>query len=285
MAQHQNVVGYQKPMNSPYLLNVKRSGSGPTLVLVHGVAGSNTIWEPVVAALSEHFEVIRVDLLGYGHSPKPRVEYTPQVHAASIRHTLKHLKLKPPYALAGLSMGTLLVLEYARLWPAEVSRLLCIGTTYYPAEADARSQLRHSISARIVLEQPLLGRLMIQGGWNVGKRNRRLAGAMAGAFGGFYTPTMAQESMRSTHQAFNSTLMNCLVYNRPGPLLDATSATPQWYLHGQSDRYSMLGQLQAALGSRPNCHLTVLEGVAHNTVVLAPDATAAWMIKSLGIPA
>lgn len=261
-----------------YLLNLKRIGAGPVLVLIHGVAGSSQIWEPVVAALAKNFEVVRVDLLGYGHSPKPNVDYTPELHAACIRHTLAYHGVKPPYALAGLSMGTLLALEYARQWPAEVSQVLCIGTPFYRDATAARAHLRHSISARLVLEQPALGRLMIEGGWRVGKHSRHLAGLFAKP----YTPAMAQESMRNTHQAFSSTLMNCLVNNRPQPLLDGTAATKQSYLHGEADRYSPSADIGAAVSGRPNCRLTVLPGVAHNTVILAPAATAAWMTAALG---
>ena len=49
-----------------------RIGSGEPLVLLHALGLSRRTWDPVVPALSEHFEVIAVDLPGFGDSePMP----------------------------------------------------------------------------------------------------------------------------------------------------------------------------------------------------------------------
>ena len=47
-------------------LNFRRSGTGPTLVLLHGLGSSLRVWDPVVASLAEHFDVLAVDLPGFG---------------------------------------------------------------------------------------------------------------------------------------------------------------------------------------------------------------------------
>src|ERR1700685_2115752 len=96
-----------------YLLHSVTSGNGPPMVLIHGVAGSNMVWDRIVPFLEPHFTVIRMDLLGYGHSPKPRIAYTPIRHVTAIRHTLTHSGVATPFALVGLSMGTNLMLEFA----------------------------------------------------------------------------------------------------------------------------------------------------------------------------
>jgi len=62
-----------EPDSDPYLLHCVTSGSGPPMVLIHGVAGSHMVWDRIVPLLEPHFTVIRMDLLGYGRSPKPRV--------------------------------------------------------------------------------------------------------------------------------------------------------------------------------------------------------------------
>jgi pimeloyl-ACP methyl ester carboxylesterase len=45
-----------------------RTGSGEPLVLLHGQGFSRRSWDPVVAALAEHRDVIAVDLPGHGES-------------------------------------------------------------------------------------------------------------------------------------------------------------------------------------------------------------------------
>jgi pimeloyl-ACP methyl ester carboxylesterase len=46
-------------------------GSGPLIVLVHGITSSSATWERVVPALAERYTVIAPDLLGHGQSAKP----------------------------------------------------------------------------------------------------------------------------------------------------------------------------------------------------------------------
>ena len=48
----------------------ERSGSGPPLVLVHGITESRRSWDPLVPLLAEHFDVVAADLRGHGESTK-----------------------------------------------------------------------------------------------------------------------------------------------------------------------------------------------------------------------
>ena len=53
-----------------------KAGSGPALLLIHGIGDSSDTWRPVVEQLAEHYTVIAPDLLGHGRSEKPRADYT-----------------------------------------------------------------------------------------------------------------------------------------------------------------------------------------------------------------
>lgn len=50
-------------------LRYDRAGSGPPVVLLHGVGHRRQAWQPVFEQLAEHFEVIAPDLAGFGDSP------------------------------------------------------------------------------------------------------------------------------------------------------------------------------------------------------------------------
>lgn len=54
----------------------RRAGSGPVLLLVHGMAGSSATWQPVIDELADHFTVVAPDLPGHGRSDKPRGDYS-----------------------------------------------------------------------------------------------------------------------------------------------------------------------------------------------------------------
>ena len=148
-------------MPDPYLLHAVTSGSGPPMVLIHGVAGSHMVWDRIVPLLEPHFTVIRMDLLGYGHSPKPRVRHTPLRHVTAIRRTLAHGGVAGPVALVGLSMGSNLMLEYAVRWPDEVQEMVGIGFPFYPSEAAARIGLRHNLWTRLALQFPVLASVAV----------------------------------------------------------------------------------------------------------------------------
>ncbi|HEX3082767.1 MAG TPA: alpha/beta hydrolase [Candidatus Saccharimonadia bacterium] len=265
----------------PYLLSLKRQGSGPLVVLIHGAAGGTLIWGPVAERLAGTHEVVSIDLLGYGDSPKPRIEYTLEAHTEAIHHTLAHHGITGPFAMAGLSMGCLLVLEYARRWPGEVKQLLCVGPPYFDTPDEARFYLRRSFNARMALERPTAARLAMGPVWKAARHSRLLSSK----FSRIYTPEMTQQSMQNTFQAFRSSLIHCMVEVRYQPLLDATKAIRQDYLYGELDRYVPLDHIRSALEKLPNASLEILPNIGHNPVVIAPGDTAAWMLSKLAIPA
>src|SRR4030095_3843826 len=48
-----------------------RGGSGPPVLLLHGIPESHLMWHRIAPALAERFTVVATDLRGYGASGKP----------------------------------------------------------------------------------------------------------------------------------------------------------------------------------------------------------------------
>src|ERR671918_2809744 len=61
------------------------AGSGPVIVLVHGITSTSATWERVMPALSKRYTVVAPDLLGHGGSAKPRGDYSLGAYASGIR--------------------------------------------------------------------------------------------------------------------------------------------------------------------------------------------------------
>ncbi len=57
---------------------LESENSSKTLVLIHGLGASAERWEFVIPSLKEHFKLIVPDFIGFGHSDKPLVDYTPK---------------------------------------------------------------------------------------------------------------------------------------------------------------------------------------------------------------
>src|ERR1700735_4128932 len=102
-----------------------RSGTGAPLVLLHGLGSSRQAWDPVMPALAGHFDVIAVDLPGFGGSePLPaQVEPRPPVLAAAGGGVAGGPGVTAPH-LVGNSLGGWVALELAAFRPAASLTLL-----------------------------------------------------------------------------------------------------------------------------------------------------------------
>jgi pimeloyl-ACP methyl ester carboxylesterase len=95
-----------------------RNGSGPVLVLLHGLGADRHIWEPVVPALAAHRTVLTVDLPGFGSTPPlTGVSPTPAALADAVAAGLTELEVpRDPNGhvhVAGNSLGGWIALELA----------------------------------------------------------------------------------------------------------------------------------------------------------------------------
>lgn len=162
-------------------------GSGPPVVLVHGIASSSVTFVTLVPLLRDRHRVISVDILGFGRSPvPPDAEYTLEEHVASLHATLRSLRLREPFVLVGHSLGSLIASRYAATHGREVSRLVLVGPPIYvsPLEiGDRRVRTRVSAYLRLyeflrsnkqftIRNAAVLARLMpVEGLLEVSERN------------------------------------------------------------------------------------------------------------------
>jgi pimeloyl-ACP methyl ester carboxylesterase len=102
-----------------------RTGAGAPLILLHGLGSSRRAWEPVIPALAARFDVVAVDLPGFGESAPlaPPADAGPAALAMAVAGLLDELGITRPH-LAGNSLGGWVALELARIRPAASVALL-----------------------------------------------------------------------------------------------------------------------------------------------------------------
>jgi pimeloyl-ACP methyl ester carboxylesterase len=106
-----------------YLIAGPETGEArPVLVLLHGIAGSSTTWEPLLAGLSGLGTVIAPDLLGHGQSDKPRHDYSLGAHANGVRDLMIALGIERA-TIVGHSFGGGVALQFAYQHPERCERL------------------------------------------------------------------------------------------------------------------------------------------------------------------
>jgi pimeloyl-ACP methyl ester carboxylesterase len=120
----------------------RAAGTGPLLVLLHGIAGSSSTWEEVGGWLERGHRVVAPDLLGHGESAKPRGDYSLGSYANLVRDLLGALgdergKLARqrggargagPATLVGHSLGGGVAMQFAYQFPERCERLVLVSS-------------------------------------------------------------------------------------------------------------------------------------------------------------
>jgi pimeloyl-ACP methyl ester carboxylesterase len=111
----------------PYRLRYLEAGSGPPLVLVHGLASSATqVWGRLIAPLARRFHVYAPDLPGFGRSERPATaDYSIPMQVEAVRAFMDARGIRRA-RVAGISMGGWIVSRLAGEHPERVERLVVV---------------------------------------------------------------------------------------------------------------------------------------------------------------
>ncbi|MGA8257066.1 MAG: alpha/beta fold hydrolase [Nocardioides sp.] len=104
-----------------------KKGSGPALLLLHGLACDHTTWTPVIDALAKRYTVIAPDLLGHGRSDKPRADYSVGGYANGMRDLLTVLGIDK-VTVVGHSFGGGVALQFAYQFPERTERMMLVSS-------------------------------------------------------------------------------------------------------------------------------------------------------------
>lgn len=245
-------------------LHTRTSGSGPTLVLVHGFTQSGGAWGPVDEALAERFTVVAVDAPGHGASAGVQSDLCTGAD-------LMAEALPGPAAWLGYSMGGRFCLHVALRHPSLTERLVLVSTTAGiddPAERRARRDSDGRLAARVEEEgvepfvrwwvrQPLFETLPPS------------AAAMEGRLGG--SAAGLASSLRLAGTGTMQPLWDDLHRLEMPVLVVAGELDPKYRAAAE--------RLAASVG--PNASLSVISGAGHACHLERPkqfvDTVVAWL--------
>ncbi len=129
-------------------LHFTDSGSGPPLLLVHGLMVTGEMFEPVVHQFATRHRVIVPDLRGHGRSRLLPQPYTVRQLAADLSRLLDHLGIKST-AVLGYSQGGAVAQQLALDHPEQCHRLV-LACTYAFNMATARETLEGHVAPALV---------------------------------------------------------------------------------------------------------------------------------------
>ena len=113
--------------HSIYYVQAGEKNHKPPLLLVHGFGASTDHWRKNIAQLKDNFQVYAVDLLGFGRSAKPNLEYSGNLWRDQLHDFITEV-VKQPVVLAGNSLGGYASLCLAALRPSSAAGLILINS-------------------------------------------------------------------------------------------------------------------------------------------------------------
>src|ERR1041385_663956 len=116
------------------------AGSGPNLILLHGLGGSSEVLGFNIGPLAEKYHVFVPDQIGFGKSDKPLVNYRIRTYVDFLDQFCKQLNITRPI-LVGNSMGGWVSAIYAATYPDRVDKLVLVDAAGYapPKDFDTRA--------------------------------------------------------------------------------------------------------------------------------------------------
>jgi pimeloyl-ACP methyl ester carboxylesterase len=118
---------YEEVTLHGHKVGFQAAGSGPLLVLLHGITSTSEAWREVMPRLAERYTVVAPDMIGHGRSAKPRGDYSLGAYAAGVRDLLAVLGFERG-TVVGHSLGGGIALQFAYLFPEYVERMALISS-------------------------------------------------------------------------------------------------------------------------------------------------------------
>jgi len=123
-------------MSTPVQSAYSVEGSGPPLILIHGIGASRHSWDGLVRELRGEFRCISYDLRGHGRSPQPAPPYTLDDLVDDLEALRRELGIGRAH-FAGHSLGGMIGPAYARRYPEHVLSLGLYSTAAFRTAEDS----------------------------------------------------------------------------------------------------------------------------------------------------
>ena len=258
------------------------AGSGPPVVLIHGMLNSSSHWQAVAQELAGEHTVVAPDLIGHGDSAAPRGDYSLGAHAASIRDLLAAIGIDRA-SIVGHSLGGGVAMQFFYQFPQRVERLALISSGGLGREVSTllRTAALPGISA--LLSMTINPRVL--GGLRAGGTRLRERGVESGVHLQAIARALRPLENDGARHAFLQTLR--AVIDMHGQRVSATDrlglleAVPTLIVWGERDRTIPIEHGRAAHTAIAGSRWRTLPGVAHFPHLEDPAALSAVLREFL----
>ena len=252
------------------------AGSGPNLVLIHGMINSSRHWEAVASRLAGSYRVIAPDLIGHGDAATPRGDYSLGAHAASIRDLLTTIGVERA-TIVGHSLGGGVAMQFFYQFPQRTERLVLISSG--GLGHDVSPLLRGAALPGSAALLRLATRPQVVGGLAAAAARLRARGNNTGVYLQAVARALGPLQEPGSRRAFLQTLRSAI--DVQGQKVSARDRLyllgemPTLIVWGERDRTIPLKHGLEAQHSIPNCRFETLPRAAHFPNLEDPEGLAA----------
>jgi pimeloyl-ACP methyl ester carboxylesterase len=247
-------------MRPPNALHYEEMGprEAPAILFLHGITGSRRYWRRKVRPLSNRWRLILPDLIGFGLSPKPHLEYRMDLFRDTVRNLVEELDLaRRPLTIVGHSLGGLVALEYAAHHAGHVQRMVLLSLPRFHDKETAHSIFwRGSPHYRRLLKQHSLAESISQ------MKRTGLEVTLRYMFR--FPWSVLVDSHKFTMKSLTSTLDHCLLNYQVDSILPRVPSVPTLLIHGQKDSVAPLAQIADLATLYPHMRISTVAGTGHH---------------------
>lgn len=258
-------------------------GSGPPVVLIHGMVNSSRHWERVALALAERHTVVAPDLIGHGDSATPRGDYSLGAHASSIRDLLTAIGIERA-TIVGHSLGGGVAMQFFYQFPQRTERLALVSSGGLGQEVSPLLRSAALPGAGHLLALAAHRRMLDAAAATATRLRER--GSPSGVYLQAIVRALRPLEQRGAREAFLHTLRS--VIDIHGQRVSATDrlhllrSTPTLIVWGERDRTIPLAHGRAAHAAIPGSRFETIPAAAHFPHLEAPDELAAVLAAFVG---
>ena len=121
------------------------AGSGPAVILIHGLGGNTTNWGPTIAPLAQKFRVLVPDQIGFGKSDKPMLNYRVGTLVDFLDGFYKQVGIQKA-SLVGNSLGGFTAAAYAIAHPEKVDKLVLVDAAGFAVTGAIDNKIRDGLN-------------------------------------------------------------------------------------------------------------------------------------------
>ena len=245
---------------------LEEGGSDGHILLIHGLGASAERWSYVIPLLSKKYHIIAPDLIGFGYSDKPSVDYTPEFFSKFIFDFLNVLGISKT-SMIGSSLGGQIVTECAITQSKVIEKIVLVSSSGF---------MKHST--------PTLDAYMLAALYPSQDGAKTAFQMMAGPHKEIDANTIdgfiQRMSLPNAKMAFMSTVLGFRNSVYMGESL-ARIVAPTMVIWGKHDSLIPIKYSQEFLSSIKNCQFVEIDDCGHTPYVENPQKFSEVVLKFL----